>query len=99
MFRPDAINTRDQGLLTECMTAYSVLENAVQALIDQEALGVDLNDATWLCWSTMQGLVTLSPQISEISEMKNGSPVETAELVRRFTQLLVDGLRGASQSR
>jgi AcrR family transcriptional regulator len=99
MFRPDVIDESNPDLMNECMSAYGVLENAVRSLIDDESLDVDLNDAVWLCWSTMQGLVALSPQISGISELKSGTPVETPELVRRFTKLMVNGLRGADQSR
>ena len=43
----------------------------------------------------MQGLVVLEPKISVINELKSGQPISTAELVARFTRLIVDGVRGA----
>ena len=55
------------------MRAYAVLEDTVRALIESEQLDVDLDDATWLCWSTMQGLVTLGPKLDVIAD-EQGSP-------------------------
>ena len=45
----------------------------------------------------MQGLVVLEPKISSLNALKVGRPVSTADLVRRYTQLMLDGLRGTRQ--
>ena len=71
-----------------------MLEDTVRALIEGEHLAVDLDQATWLCWSTMQGLVTLGPKLDVIARHKGLPERSNAELVRQFTGLIVTGLRG-----
>jgi len=39
--------------------------------------------------------VVLEPKINVINELKAGTPISTAQLVARFTRLIVDGMRGA----
>jgi AcrR family transcriptional regulator len=95
MFRRDLIDGDDERL-TECgLEAYAVLERTVQRLIDEEGLDIPLDDATWMCWSATQGLVVLEEKIGMINELHGGSPVSTSELMRRFTAMLVAGMRGA----
>ena len=95
MFRVDLIDPDDPEL-TECgMESYDDLEGGVKAIIDSEGLSVPLDDATWMCWSTMQGLVQLAPKISVISQIKHGTPVSTDDLIDRFTRIILNGLRGA----
>ena len=98
MFRMDVVDPDDDRLRVAGMTAYSVLEDTIQAIIDAEDLTVDLDEATWFCWSTMQGLVTLGPKISLISETKAGAPTSVGHLVSRFTIMIVAGLRNSSVS-
>lgn len=95
MFRTDVVDTDDDGLLTAGMGAYAVLEDAVRSLVESERLAVDLDHATWLCWSTMQGLVTLGPKLEGVAERKELAELSTGDLVRRFTELIVAGLRNA----
>ena len=42
----------------------------------------------------MRGLVVLEPKISVINELKAGPPIATADLVARFTGLIINGMRG-----
>lgn len=93
MFRVDVVDTDDVELLTAGMRAYGVLEDTVRSLIEGERLDVDLDDATWLCWSTMQGLVALGPKIDLIARTKGRSEPSGTELVRAFTIRLVAGMR------
>jgi AcrR family transcriptional regulator len=95
MFRVDVVDAADPELVAAGRAAYGVLEDAVRALIADEGLGVDLDHATWLCWSAMQGLVTLEPKIALINRAKGGADVSTRELVARFSQLILNGLRHA----
>jgi AcrR family transcriptional regulator len=97
MFRTDLVDTEDSEFQTTGFQAYGVLERVVGDLIEVEQLDVPLDDATWLCWSAMQGLVVLEPKISLINQIKNGSAVSTTELVGRFTRLMVDGIRGSAR--
>lgn len=95
MFRTDVVDPDDVELLTAGMCAYSVLEDTVRALIENERLDVDVDEATWLCWSTMQGLVTLGPKLDVIAAGKGLAGPATNDLVRRFTEVIVAGLRNA----
>ena len=75
------------------MRAYAVLEGTVRSLIDDEQLDADLDEATWLCWSAMQGLVTLGPKLGLIARAKGRSEPSSNDLVREFTRHIVAGLR------
>jgi hypothetical protein len=77
-----------------------VLEDTVRALVEAEGLDVDLDDAVWLCWSATQGLVVLEPKIVVINAAKGGTEdLSTAAIIRRFTRLIVGGLRGGAAPR
>jgi AcrR family transcriptional regulator len=95
MFRTDVVDPDDPDLQAAGERAYRVLEDTVREVIDTEGLEVDLDDAVWLCWSAMQGLVVLGPKLERIAELRGRPAVPTGELVRRFTDLMVNGLRGA----
>jgi AcrR family transcriptional regulator len=95
MFRTDLVDPDDDGLQTCGLRAYAVLEDAVSALKTAEQLDVGVDDAAWLCWSAMQGLVVLEPKISMINTIRNGSPIATNQLVQRYVHLIVDGMRGS----
>lgn len=96
MFRTDIVDQEDPEVQRCGLEAYAVLENALRDLIAAEQLTVDVDDATWLCWSAMQGLVVLEPKIAIINQMRGGSPFSTDELVRRYTHLMLNGLRGST---
>lgn len=93
MFRPDLVDQGDDHLLQCSMSAYGVLERTVQGVIEHEGVDADLDDVTWMCWSTTQGLVELGPKFDMISELRGHDPVPPHDLVRRFTALIVRGLR------
>lgn len=96
MFRPDLVDQDDPALQAAGLRAYGLLEDTVRDLIRGEDLDVDLDDAVWLCWSAMQGLVVLEPKIARLSALHGGPAVATRELVRRFTSLIVAGMRSAT---
>ena len=95
MFRVDIIDTENPQLLECGIAGYEVLESAVAALIEAEGLRVALDDATWFCWSAMQGLVQLEPKINLINALHGGVPVSTDDLISRFMNLTLNGLRHA----
>ena len=96
MFREDLVDA-DQPDLQLCgLHAYGVLEDTVRTLIETEQLGVDLDVATWLCWSSMQGLVALEPKLTALNERLRGTDFSTPDLVRQFTALLVAGMRSTA---
>jgi AcrR family transcriptional regulator len=98
MFRLDLVNADDPALVAAGVRAYGVLEDTVRTIIDTEHLDVGLDDAAWLCWSAMQGLVVLEPKIAGLSARRGTGPVATGDLVRRFTALVVAGMRAAPRA-
>jgi AcrR family transcriptional regulator len=95
MFRTDIIDTDDPELVSCGLEAYGILEATVRRLVAREDLRVGVDEATWLCWSAMQGLVQLQPKIGLIGQLK-GVPVPSIDdLIARFTEMMVDGIRNA----
>lgn len=99
MFRTDVVDTDDERLQTAGMLAYGVLEGTVRDLIERDGLDIDLDEATWFCWSTMQGLVALQPKLTVISAVRGAPDPSTRDLVRRFSELIVAGLRSSGGQR
>ena len=58
---------------------------------------LDINDASNLCWSTMQGLLELYPKIVRIGDVRGPPPAGLEELVARFTTLIIDGFRAPAE--
>ena len=96
MFRTDIIDDDDADLAQCGLEAYADLERSVQALIDAEGLTVGVDEASWLCWSAMQGLVELSPKLDRMSLLRDTPSPSVDDLIVRFTHLMVDGLRHAT---
>lgn len=92
MFREDLVDPDDGSLRTCGLNAYGVLERTVQRVIEHEQVDVDLDTVTWMCWSTMQGLVTLEDKFNMLHELRGNEAVSTRELVRRFTAIIVRGM-------
>jgi AcrR family transcriptional regulator len=78
------------------LEAYGVLHRVVADMVADEGLAADADEVTWLCWSTMQGLVQLAPKIALIAQLRGGEAPEVDELIARFTTLMVDGIRNAT---
>jgi AcrR family transcriptional regulator len=94
MFRHDLIDEDDRALVDCGLHAYAVLEQTVQRVIDAEGMHVALDDAAWMCWSAMQGLVQLESKINAMHTVRgNTEPISTSDLVRRFTTIIVRGMR------
>ncbi len=97
MFRMDVVDPEDQQLQLSGIRAYGVLEDTVRSILEAEGLDVSLDDAAWLLWSMVQGLVVLGPKLERICEVHDAPPVPADELVRRFTDMIVNGLRGMNR--
>lgn len=92
MFRDDLVDPDDEPLRMCGLDAYGVLERTVQRVIEHEQVDVDLDTVTWMCWSAMQGLVTLEDKFTTLRGLGGHDPISTRELVRRFTAIIVRGM-------
>jgi AcrR family transcriptional regulator len=99
MFRTDVVDTTDPGLVAAGMRALAVLQDTLQAIIDAEDLEIALDEATWFCWSAIQGLVVIDPKIRSIDDARGREPVPMPDRVHRFTRLIVAAMRGGGLSR
>lgn len=95
MFRQDVIDPDNDELLACGLDPYVLLHETVQDIIDAEQLDVGIDDAVALCWSAMQGLVTLESKFERIWTTREMASTSTPDMVARFTELIVNGLRGA----
>jgi hypothetical protein len=73
--------------------SYGLLEEVLADLAARHNPELDVELATRLCWSTMQGLVTLHPSMVGMAEGHGlGSVGPIGELAERFSVLLIEGL-------
>lgn len=98
MFRTDLVDTDDAHLQLCGMGAYAVIEGVVARLLESLQSTVELDHATWMCWSTMQGLVQLEPKFQAIDAARGREPVSTQDLIDRFSDLLVNAFRPAARA-
>jgi AcrR family transcriptional regulator len=93
-FRTDLVDDEDEEYQRAGMRAYDVLEDAVRAVAERYNPNLEIFDAANLCWSSMQGLLTLHPKIARIAEIRGEDATDLEGTVTRFTTLLLEGLRG-----
>jgi len=93
MFRDDLIDEDDPALQRVGLDAYTVLVDAVAYLADTDELDIDVDEASRLCWSAMQGLLVLHPSMTRLDHLAGREPVGRDHLVTRFTETIIAGLR------
>ena len=93
MFRADLVHCDDPAYQAAGERAYELLADAIRAVAAADNPDLDIDDAAELCWSAMQGLLVLYPNMVRRRE-STGAPVAGLEdRVTRFTRLIIDGLR------
>lgn len=97
MFRADIVDADDEALQAAGLRAYGMLERCLITLFEREQLDVDIDDATALCWSAMQGLLVLEPKFAHMCLMRETPMAPIDEMVRRFTNFMVNGFRGQTK--
>ena len=93
MFRVDVVDSTDAELAHAGLCAHAILVDTVRELIESERIDVDVDTVTSLCWSMVQGLVVLGPKLELTCSVQGVPTPDRTELVRQFTDLLVNGLR------
>ena len=98
MFREDLVDTDDPELEEWSMKAYGVLVDTVTEFAARENPDLDVDQASRLCWSTMQGLLDLHPNMGRMAEKQGFAPVaEIGDVAESFAGLVVDGLTNSKE--
>lgn len=99
VFRLDVVDSDDPEYKEAGARAYAVLEAAVRAFTVRYAPTLDVVDGSNLCWSSMQGLVTLYPNIVRLDGDRGRRTAAIDDMAARFSTMILDGLRGTGAQR
>ena len=94
VFRVDAVDAGDPEYVAWGQRAFAVLEGAVARLAAEQAPDLDVELATALCWSAVQGLSTIYEPLRTMAERAHRTLPPVGELAERFSHLMVSGLVG-----
>lgn len=93
MFRADVVNCEDPQYQEAGERAYGVLTEAIRGVAAAENPDLDVDDAAELCWSAMQGLLVLYPNMVRRRESSGLPVLDLEDRVTTFTRLIIEGLR------
>lgn len=93
MFRADVVDCEDPAYQEAGQRAYEQLADAIRAVAAADNPDLDVDDAADLCWSAMQGLLELHPNMVRRREAHGLPTPDLEQQVTTFTRLLLDGLR------
>lgn len=94
VFRSDLVDTADPRYQEWGDRAYGVLEDTVRAVAERHNPALDVDVASRLCWSAMQGLMVLHPSMGEIAAKRGAEPMSLEEHATGFGALMLTGLLG-----
>jgi len=89
--RRDLLDPNDPAYIEWGSRSYFFVEDRVRELAQQHNPSLDVDDATRLLCSAMQGLILLHPQLDHIAERRGKPPVDLVAQARAFMLLLVSG--------
>jgi AcrR family transcriptional regulator len=92
LFRRDLVDTEDPAYAAAGASAYAYLEDTVRSVADRLNPSLDVDTASRLCWSAMQGLLVLHPTMVEIADNHGRPMADLAEESRVFTRLMLAGM-------
>ena len=93
MIGHDYTDEDDEQLLLASLTAYEQLLETVHALRDEYNHDLDVDKTATICWSTVHGLVELSPILDHVAEMTATSTNTVRELMEHHADMIIDGIR------
>lgn len=92
MFRGDLVDGDDEDYVSWGLQAYSVLYECVEEIRATHNADLDVDVAARLCWSAMQGLVSLHANFTDMADKVGATTSPLDETVDAFTDLLLGGL-------
>lgn len=92
VFRHDLVDATDPGYREWGDKAHGQLSDAVTAIRDQCNPDLDVDLAIAACWSAMQGLVDLYPNMSAVAGGHDRELADLGDMAESFARLLARGL-------
>jgi AcrR family transcriptional regulator len=92
-FRTDVVDCDDAAYQEAGARAYTILADAVRAVVATDNPALDVSDAADLCWSAMQGLLVLYPNMVRRRAAHDEPVHDLEDVATTFTRLMIDGLR------
>jgi len=93
MVSHDYTDKTDSELLVACLGAYGQLLETMHAVRDEFNPDLDVDNTAALCWSTVHGLVELSPILEHVAEITGTSTTTISSLVEHLAATIIDGIR------
>jgi len=94
IFRTDALRPDDPEYQEWGRRAFQVLQDTVKRLARAQAPDLDTDLAAALCWSTVQGLITVHGPLQAMAAREGRTVPDIGEVADRLLRLAVAGLVG-----
>ncbi|MDQ6696084.1 MAG: TetR/AcrR family transcriptional regulator [Actinomycetota bacterium] len=94
VFRSDAVDAANPAYREWGERAYGVLVRTIERLARELAPDLDVDLAAALCWSTVEGLLTVHPPLQAMAERHGGTTPAIGDLAEQLIRLLVTGFVG-----
>ncbi len=94
MFADELHDEDDDALLVASCGSYERLLECIANLRDRVNPDLDVETAATMAWSTMAGLVVLSPVLADVADKNDVTYHPIDELIERFVGLFLHGFAG-----
>mgnify|MGYP001796551303 CR=1 FL=1 len=89
IFRDDLLDGDDPALMEHGSAAFATLLASMEALRDELNPALDVDAAALMCWSSMQGLVTLAPVLAASDD--EHSVTDLTDAIEGVTSMMLAG--------
>lgn len=96
MLQNELFAADDPQLMESGARAYAVLSDTIAMVRDQLNPDLDVDQAATFCWSAVQGLVALTPNLDHVADHQGTKFTETIELIDCFCDLMINGLANST---
>lgn len=98
VFRHDLVDSENVEMQAAGQRAFAILEDTLREIAAEHNPALDVRVASQLCWSAMQGLIQLHPDMVELDRFEGLATPSTEDLVSKFTDLILGGIVGRGHS-
>lgn len=82
----------DPELLAHSISSYEELLATMRVVRDETNPSLDVDAAATFCWSAIQGLVVLSPNLAQVAEDTGTSTAPIDQLIDQFATFMLQGM-------